>query len=1347
MFIRPSLWYVVLFGLTPFLSFSQITADFNANRTNGCGSLQVSFTDQSSTTTGTIVSWSWDLGGVNASNQNPGRIFGTPGNYTICLTVTDSEGNSDTECKNNFITVYELPQPDFSVSTTDGCIPSQITFTDLSTASSGTIQEWIWGIGGEKGVIVDDGSQPTFDNTYSLADAYTISLTVTDDNNCSNTITREDYITIHPDPIVNFSADQTFGCNTPFVVNFTNDSPDLNLEYQWIFSNGIEFNGTTPPPVAFTEVGWYDATLIAVDNQTGCTDTLVMPNYIQVSYPIDFEFTPGSGCEDLGVDFQDLSPDPASEVTWNFGDNNTSTDPNPTHIYTDPGCYTVILSRLVNGCLTVRASEVCIEVFPEPSGSMINDNPLGCSLPHLVNFTSNTSNTTNWNWDFGDGNTSTDPNPTYAYNSVGVFPVRLTITSDRGCTQTILTDTIRIVELNARMIENEEQGCTPLTFSLQENAQSVTAIVDWEWWVRSNASSPPIEFNSTDQFPTFTLVDTGFYDVTLIVTNSIGCVDTTLYEKAVAVGMPPQVDFVAAPTVSCINTAVFFTDQSSTYANAWFWEFGDGGTSEEENPFHEYADTGRFDVTLTTLHHGCPNEMVFEQYIEVTPPKAGFEIERSCDDRFTIELVDISIGSDSMFYDFGVENDDMDTTSVRSPSFTYPRTGIYTLTQYVYNFTTGCADTLFEEVIITDPEALFTIEETKGCVPFELNITDNSRFGSSYQWSAPGAVISDPSAEVPVIEYRAAGTHSNIKLVIRDVNGCLDSLIFTDTIWANATSANFTVAPQTGCRPLFTEYIESSSSMFGNLVEWRWNFNDGTDWVFEQNPTHTFDTAGYFDVRLVVVDDWGCANGLTLDSIVEVTHPIADFVTADTLGCRSLAIAFENRSSGKNLSYFWTFGDGSTSTAFSPTHNYALEGTYTVCLEVSDEYGCDSLLCREDYVVIADPVAAFTQDQTFGTCPPLLVSYQNLSQNATTYEWDFGDESGSSNLESPPHLYTIPGVYDVSLIAIATEDCRDTLVIDDLIHLDGPVGNFHFDIDTSCAPATITFFGASIEPYDYIWDFGNGDLDTTVNVLTDTISYVYQNSGAYVPKLVLIDATECHRTLQSEDTITVASMSIDFIADRTILCDNNAAVTFSNLTASSHPIQLVEWTFAGADPASATNFEPQVLFNNPGTYDVQLFMSNGICRDSFTREEYIRTGAVPEVNFALSDTFGCAPFTVEFTDLSTVQNATIGEWAWNFGNGNATDLENPVHVFSDAGTYEVQLTVTSTIGCQDSTTLSLSAFEVPTFDLREVPTICIGEFVQLGADIQSDTTGATYQWLPSPDLTCTTCLDPLVNPA
>ena len=224
------LWIATL----PSILWAQVNAEFSANQTEGCGSLQVSFQDLSTSDDGIIVGWQWDLGGVASTQKNPGRIFSNSGSYEICLTVTDSNGDSDTECKPAFIIVRDLPEPDFSADVTKGCAPLEVNFEDLTTGG-GEIVSWIWGVGGSSGVITDDGSLTEISSIYDTPDKYTVSLSVIDEFNCTNTITRDDYIDVGLQPDVNISATNVFGCEPPHTANFEFLGSSDGLEINWDF--------------------------------------------------------------------------------------------------------------------------------------------------------------------------------------------------------------------------------------------------------------------------------------------------------------------------------------------------------------------------------------------------------------------------------------------------------------------------------------------------------------------------------------------------------------------------------------------------------------------------------------------------------------------------------------------------------------------------------------------------------------------------------------------------------------------------------------------------------------------------------------------------------------------------------------------------------------------------------------------------------------------------------------------------------------------------------------------------------------------------------------------------------
>jgi len=1322
---------------------TQVTADFTVNNTTGCGSLQASFADASTSSAGNIVSWEWS-GDLNASQQNPNRIFGTPGSYSICLKVTDDAGNTGDICKNDFITVFALPLPDFTAGQPQGCVPLVVTFADASQAADAPITNWMWGLGGSCGTV----SNTTADGpscTYEISDNYGVNLTVIDANGCTNTITKTDFISVTPAPVADVSGENLIGCEAPHTANFINNNPDPDVLVTWDFGNGNTFQGDNPPAVTYNDPGFYTVTAIAANAASQCADTLILADYVQVGAYAEFTSSVLGGCEDLTVNFTDDSPEPATEIEWDFGDGNFSTDANPTHVYDVPGCYTVKLSRTAQGCPSVVFASECIKVDPQPDVWYANDNNIGCVLPHIVNFSAISSSAVAWSWDFGDGTTSAEENPTHTFDQFGQFPVTLTVTNVYGCTNAATVNTINLTELKAVLDDTNISGCAPLDVALTESSVSVTDITSWEWEIRSAETS----YTSSDEEPGFSVIDTGVYDVVLVVTNTLGCQDTAVFSQSIEVGTPPEISFTADPVETCIEWEINFTDTSSPNIEEWFWDFGNGETSAEQNPALSYPDTGHYDISLVGIHNGCANTMTLDDYIFVKAPVAKFQVINFCEEPFRRKFRNISIDADHVEWDFGVEGDDTDVSTETNPEYIYAETGTYIVTMTVFNSETECSHTITKTIEITNPAANFSVTETQGCAPYTLLIEENSQDAVAWEWSAPGATIADPAAQQPSIIYNTFGIYSDVQLIITDVNDCRDTILYTETISVGRATADFTLDVTGGCLPLTVNFSENATSEFGTIESWEWTFGTNLGTSTDPNPVYTFTEAGLHNVKLIVTDSWGCRKEKNMVGAVEVTNPVASF-TADSLGCTWAEIIFNNSSQGVALDHLWDFGDGETSVEQNPSHIYNTQGVYTVCLTVTDKYDCVSTYCRENSVDIANPVAGFSVDSTFASCPPLPVNFFNESLNSSSFTWDYGDNSGLSNLDDPSHIYTIPGVYNVTLRAFRTEACQDSLMTQDLIVLDGPEGEYQFDIDTSCAPAIITFTATSVANYMYIWDFGLGNLDTTqLSAVNDQVSFTYTEPGTYFPTLSFLNNTGCFRTLPPAGPVVVASSTPAFEASQTVLCSPGEIVNFINLSSSATPIQSVEWLFEGGSPATSNDFEPQVTYNTPGSFDVRMIIDNGGCTDTLLMLDYIKLGDAPDIDFTISAASGCTPLTVNFVDNSSVANSNIVSWEWDFGDGDVADIPNPTHIYYNdlANTFTATLVITTADGCTATKSETISLLAVSDISAGEDRTICIGEPTVLEGLVFGDTTGLEYYWSPSQSLSCVACMDPVATPS
>ena len=1343
--LRPVLLTLFSFSILSNL-YSQVNADFTYSATTGCGSLQVSFCDNSVSTAGNIVSWSWDIGGAPSSLECPGRVFGIPGTYTVCLTVTDNNGATDTQCMTDLITVYNLPEPDFVATPIEGCAPAEVSFTDLSTSQDGSIVNWLWGLGGSCGTIFTTSpGAPAAVCTYDIPDDYTISLTVTDVNGCSNTKTKTDYLIVSPAPEALFSTIDTFGCSPPYTSTFTNNSPITSgIDFQWDFGPGNgTYNGVNPPPVSFNSSGEHSVTLIATSLNSNCSDTFSIQNVVEVGYDVAFDFTPDSGCEDVIVSFTDISSVIADSVIWDFGDGNFSNEANPTHQYTNPGCYYVKLSREIGGCWSERFAPTCVNVESPPAATYNNDNNVGCTLPHVVNFAGTSFDAVSWFWDFGDNTTSTLQNPTHVYNSFGDYPVTLTVTNANGCENSVILNTIEVQPVVAQMIDDQIEGCAPMTITLGDNSSSVTNIISWSWQMVTTSST----YISSSPTPTFTVNDIGVFDVQLTVVNTLGCTDTHVFPGAVSVGSIPNLAFSATPVESCVEQPITFTDLSDATVDFWYWDFGDGNDSDQTDPVHFYMDTGFYDVNLIASHNGCINSITYTDYIHITAPVSKYSVIKFCDNTYQRKFKNDAIGADSIYWDFGVTGVSTDTSTLANPEFIYQDTGYFTVSQTVFNYTTGCQHTRTEEIHITDPKADFLLSTNQGCLPMTISLIDNSDFAESYTWSSPSGVISDPNDESPTIYYDNPGIHSDIQLIIKDENNCRDTFLLTDQIYVNQIVSDIDVLPASGCPTLDVSFGDGSTNLFANNVTWDWTFGNNLGTSNLENPTFSFVDVGNYDIEFTVTDDWGCTATSTYTEAVQVSSATA-FFDADNIGCTSAGISFNNFSDGDGLSYSWDFGDGSSiSTEESPSHFYLNEGTFTVCLTITDANSCISTMCLDNYIEITDPAASFTLDNNFASCPPLTVNFQNLSLNATDYLWDFGDGSGLSNLASPTHVYTTPGSFEVTLIASNSPNCYDTLTFDDLVVLDGPVGEFSYSIDSTCAPAEITFMANSVANYLYTWDFGNGELSTNPNyILSDTFTYIYDEPGIFTPSLSLENSTGCFRTLPEIGSIHVSTLAPEFLASDTLLCDDNVPITFYNYSSSVNDLTSVDWIFQGGNPTNSSDFEEVVSFNNSGSFDVTMIVSNGFCTDTLVKEDYINIGPKPEAAFQISVLEGCEPLPITFTDQSTISNGIIDGWDWDFSDGNGSVQANPTYSFSAGMNTPVTLIVSSQEGCTDTLIQTVDIFDATAVSLTENQVICQGEEAFLSAQIMGDTAGVTYSWSPSTGLSCSDCLNPIATP-
>lgn len=447
-------------------------ADFTCNYTEGFHPLMVTF--QSQSTGGGNMTYEWDFGdgNTNTNSNSPSNVYEEPGIYTVSLTVSNEEG-SDTEVKQDYITVNNNLIAHFFAENTEGEIPLEVHFHSYTTQGDPTSYLWSFG----------DGSNSTEANpihTYTEAGTYTVSLTVTNEFG-SDTETQEGLVnaTYTPIPETDFTADVTEGF-APLIVNFTDLSTNEPNEWIWLI-NG-EFHLNQNETYIFNEQGTYDIQLTA-SNEYG-ENTHIKENYITVHASsempvVDFNVSQSIISEGTEVNFTDLTSNSPESYYWEFGDGNTSTEQNPSHVYSNIGEYTVSLTVTKYNSNFIETKEDYIIVINSVPDCDFIANLTETYSNENIHFTDLSTHSPNeWLWDFGDGNTSTLQNPVHSYDSPGDYTVSLTATNIIG------SDT----ESKTNYIHISITPCPYLVWDIDGNAY-LTVEIGGRCWFRNNIES------------------------------------------------------------------------------------------------------------------------------------------------------------------------------------------------------------------------------------------------------------------------------------------------------------------------------------------------------------------------------------------------------------------------------------------------------------------------------------------------------------------------------------------------------------------------------------------------------------------------------------------------------------------------------------------------------------------------------------------------------------------------------------------------------------------------------------------------------------------------------------------
>lgn len=640
----------------------------------------------------------------------------------------------------------------------------------------------------------------------------------------------------------------------------------------------------------------------------------------------------------------------------------------------------------------------------------------------------------------------------------------------------------------------------------------------------------------------------------------------------------------------------------------------------------------------------------------------------------------------------------------------------YRIKLYTWAPFNACPDQM-EKTVLVKPgvKADFVVDDSSGCHPLPVNFNNLSTghlTSQSYAWDFGDNLESYDSLPVHTFRnYTDTTIHRKVRLVVTSPLECKDSIEKTIEIFP-FIKASLLVDSSGRCSPLITKlnpvntigadtfFYSIRSPAFEQDI--KRTTNDVL--VINYRDTTYINGPDTIHVELIAQNQQGCSDTITAKNIIVYPEVKAKFDIDPPEICDATSVEIINLSYGKNVSYLWDFGDGTSAydsvvTTFEHTYFNLddLTRVYDIVLESINEY-----LCRSTYdtsITVYPRVNAFFTVENTNNCSPVHAIINNFSHRVSHYTWNLGDGSPLVHFSDPAfhHDYINPlpdrdTTFTLSLNVISPEGCEDSMKrsITLLPHV---IADFTVSDSVSCSPATLSFQNNSTgNNLVFNWQFGDIVRTNNIRWFEETFDNYEANDSVISVILTASNPQGCESTYSKDLTIypyVDAIFGIDNLSGCSPLLVNT--VNFSSPGA-----KFYEWDFG--DGNTSDSFEPYNLYlNTSGEAEndtIRLIVKNDHeCYDTSS----IPVSVFPSIHadFEVNHISGCQPLSVSFTNNTNIISNTL--FMWNFDNGRYSNLADPPQqLFSNLSTssrfFDITLEGTSQYGCADDTTLTIEVY-------------------------------------------------------
>jgi gliding motility-associated-like protein len=832
-----------------------------------------------------VLVYLWNFGDPNAdvSNPNISQVANPShkydgGNYNVSLRVVTANGCLTDSVWS--ISLFAKPQIQYGPVLLPVCLN---TPSPVSVASA-TVTNGVTGKGFYRGPGTD--SSGNFNAAVAGVGNQAIRYLFTTEKGCTDSASAT--IWVHAVPVAAFTATETACLNQ--AITFTNQSTiDQSVDagaqistWTWNFGDGSPdsvVNNGQPFNRLFSSAGAYSVTLTA-KTADGCNSNTVSKTITVNPVPLASFSLPTGVCMPGGsalfTNASVLAGQGQMVYEWNFGDGGTSTQVNPTHVYTSVNAFTVTLkASSALGCTDDTTIVLPVTTFVNKPIAGFDISITRPCVGTIVNFTdksTSSGNISTWGWIFGDATTSTQQNPSKTLSSHGNFTAGLVVTDNSGCVSDTVYKSL-LSYANPVVAMSYPVGCLPENGEVQFTSSVSTpdnqAVQSYLWNFGDPNAGGSNPNTSTQANPTHRYV-AGNYAVGLKVTTVNGCTTDSVWN--ISLFPRPEIQYGPILTPVCLNTPAPVSVATARVTNG---ALGTGiytgkGTGSQGNFDPNVAGVGNHTIWYVfTTQNGCRDSAAATIWVHAVP-NALFDAPASiCLNEtatFTNQsTINTSVDANASIATWTWNFDDGSGNVVKTDGLSFTRNFAAAKAYNVTLITTsadGCTGNTFSKTLNVNaiPVADFSIPSGI-CMPGgQATFTNRSTVGGqatlTYQWNFGDG---STSTQVSPSHIYTNVQPYNVSLTATSSFGCRadTSILLPAAAFVQRPVPAFDMSTDKACEGTAVSFTDRSTSGSG-ITGWNWSFGDGTTST-QQNPSKTFTRFGTYTVSLQVTDQNGCA--------------------------------------------------------------------------------------------------------------------------------------------------------------------------------------------------------------------------------------------------------------------------------------------------------------------------------------------------------------------------------------------------------------------------------------------------------------------------------------------------------